>query len=44
MTVADLLVVINDWGSADSTADINDDGVVDIQDLLAVMNAWGPCP
>ena len=44
VTVADLLVVINDWGSADSTADINDDGVVDIQDLLAVMNAWGPCP
>jgi hypothetical protein len=24
--------------------DVNFDGIVDIDDLLAVINAWGPCP
>ena len=24
--------------------DINGDGVVDVQDLLALFSAWGPCP
>ena len=24
-------------------ADINQDGVVDVADLLAVIGAWGPC-
>lgn len=26
------------------TGDINSDGVVNVSDLLAVINAWGPCP
>ena len=34
--------------SAMSTArvpgDVTGDGVVDVQDLLAVLTAWGPCP
>src|SRR5262249_8100434 len=25
-------------------ADVNSNGVVDIDDLLAVINSWGPCP
>ncbi|MBT4767244.1 MAG: hypothetical protein HOO04_02665, partial [Phycisphaerae bacterium] len=24
-------------------ADVNGDGVVDVNDLLAVISAWGPC-
>ena len=28
----------------DCPADINDDGVVDVLDLLAVLGAWGDCP
>lgn len=24
--------------------DVNDDGTVNVNDLLAVINAWGPCP
>ena len=28
----------------DNPADIDGNGVVDINDLLAVISAWGPCP
>jgi hypothetical protein len=42
--VADLLVLLADWGATVSPADINADGVVDVQDLLALLEAWGPCP
>jgi hypothetical protein len=45
--VNDLLFVINNWGAADSCADIapaGGDGDVNIDDLLAVINSWGPCP
>lgn len=28
----------------DVPADVNNDGVVNVTDLLAVINAWGPCP
>ena len=27
-----------------SPGDLNGDGAVDVDDLLAVINAWGPCP
>ena len=30
--------------SSQAPGDTNDDGVVDVVDLLAVINAWGPCP
>jgi hypothetical protein len=34
----------NDWTTPPSVADINIDGVVNVDDLLAVINAWGECP
>ncbi|MCH2134645.1 MAG: hypothetical protein MK116_12950 [Phycisphaerales bacterium] len=37
--VADMLLVIADWGEAGG-ADSNQDGLVDIQDLLAVIAGW----
>ena len=39
----DILLVISDWGSSDTASDINDDGIVNVIDLLAVLDAWGPC-
>ena len=42
VTVADLLTVIDQWGTSGS-ADINGDGIVDVSDLLAVVGNWGPC-
>ena len=41
--VADLLLVINNWGSNDAASDINSDGIVDVTDLLVVMGDWGAC-
>jgi hypothetical protein len=32
------------WGSLCPTGDITGDGVVDVDDLLAVITEWGPCP
>lgn len=42
VAVADLLLVIDQWGSAGS-ADINGDGIVDVSDILALVGNWGPC-
>jgi hypothetical protein len=36
-------MMIDQWGSTDSPADINGDGIVNVTDLLAVVGAWGPC-
>ncbi len=41
--VADLLAVIDDWGTSNSPADVNDDAIVDVLDLLLVVGNWGPC-
>jgi polyhydroxybutyrate depolymerase len=41
--VADLLLVINNWGTNDAASDINSDGIVDVTDLLVVMGDWGAC-
>ena len=41
--VGDVLIVIDQWGSANSPADINGDGIVDVSDLLAIVGNWGPC-
>ena len=43
VSVADLLLVIDQWGLADSPADLNFDGIVDVFDLLTVVGNWGPC-
>ena len=39
----DLLEVIDQWGNAGGSGDVNGDGTVGINDLLAVIDAWGPC-
>ena len=44
VNTADLLIIINNWGSNNPVADINGDGIVNTADLLAVINGWGPCP
>jgi hypothetical protein len=36
-------MMIDQWGSTDSPADINGDGIVNVTDLLAMVGAWGPC-
>ena len=42
--VADLLTVIGEWGNAGSSdGDVTGDGMVDVADILAIINAWGPC-
>ena len=46
--VNDLLMLIGDWGSSDSPADITGpdgmpDGTVNIADLLQLIASWGPC-
>lgn len=43
VNVTDLLVVIDQWGQANSPADVTGDGVVDVSDLLMVVGSWGPC-
>ena len=43
--VDDLLIVIANWGSCDSTecpGDLNGDGMVGVDDLLIVIANWGP--
>jgi Dockerin type I domain len=37
----DMLMVINHWTPL-SPGDANADGIVNIEDLLIVVNAWGP--
>jgi hypothetical protein len=32
-----------DWGETDSPGDVNDDGVVNVDDLFLVLGNWGPC-
>jgi hypothetical protein len=43
VNVADLLIVLNQWGPArlTTTADLNGSGQVDMQDLLFVLSHWG---
>jgi murein DD-endopeptidase MepM/ murein hydrolase activator NlpD len=43
-TVDGAPVVAQVMTTALQPADINCDGVVNINDLMAVINAWGPCP
>ena len=43
VSVADLLLVIDQWGESNSSADLNNDGIVDVSDLLIVIDNWGAC-
>ncbi|MDF2461682.1 MAG: hypothetical protein K0S68_1085, partial [Candidatus Saccharibacteria bacterium] len=38
----DLSLLLSKWGTADSTADINDDNSVGILDLSILLSSWGP--
>jgi hypothetical protein len=38
-----MLTVIGQWGVAGGPADVTQDGIVNIDDLLAVIGGWGPC-
>ena len=38
--VIDLLIIIDQWGTSDSSADINGDGIVNVNDLLMVVGNW----
>jgi len=40
-TVSDLLILLGEWSKTDSPADFNEDGIVDVQDLLALLAHWG---
>ena len=43
VNVADVLLMLGDWGVSDSPADLNGDSTVNISDLLILIGAWGPC-
>ena len=40
---ADLAALLNAWGSAGPTGDLDCNGLVDGADLAALLNAWGTC-
>ena len=40
----DLLYVIAVWETDNPAGDINEDGWVDVNDLLEVISGWGACP
>jgi hypothetical protein len=42
--VADILIVIANWGASGGPADLNNDGTVDVADILILIAAWGECP
>jgi hypothetical protein len=35
--------VLDQWGNAGGSADVDGSGFVDFDDLLLVLDAWGPC-
>jgi hypothetical protein len=38
-------IILEEWGhTGPNWADVNDDSVINIDDLLAVIYSWGPCP
>ncbi|MHC4990076.1 MAG: hypothetical protein ACYTGC_03760 [Planctomycetota bacterium] len=44
MNVDDLVIVILAWSTDDCQADVDESGLVDVDDLLEVILGWGPCP
>ena len=43
INVTDLLAIIDHWDEDDPQYDINENGVVDLPDLLFIISAWGHC-
>ncbi len=42
---SDVLIVLNDWGCADScSSDVDGDNSVGFSDVLIILNDWGACP
>ena len=41
--VADILILIADWGGSDPAHDLDGNGIVGVSDLLLLIAAWGPC-
>jgi probable HAF family extracellular repeat protein len=37
----DLMILLGDWGMTGSPADVNDDGIVNVRDLLQLLANWG---
>ena len=47
VNTADLLAIINNWGSSNPQFDVQPpggDGIVNTAELLLVINTWGECP
>ena len=44
VSVVDLLILLDAWGTNGPLGDVNYDGIVDTNDILLVLSAWGPCP
>lgn len=44
VTTADLLVLLDSWGSTKSPVDLTGDGAVTVLDLLVLLESWGACP
>jgi chitin-binding protein len=44
--VLDMLSIIDDWNSVDpgNPADLDNDGVVAVGDVMIALESWGPCP
>ena len=43
VAIADLLVLIGDWGGDDPIHDLDGNGIVGVSDILLLIAAWGPC-
>ena len=41
ITIADLLILLDSWGSTDDSLDLDGSGVVDIADVLVLLGSWG---
>ncbi len=44
VSVVDLLILLDAWGTNGPLGDVNYDGIVDTNDILLILSAWGPCP
>ena len=43
VTISDILIILAQWGNAGGFGDVNEDGAVDIMDLLLALDSFGPC-
>jgi hypothetical protein len=43
VAVADILLLIGEWGGNDPIYDLDGNGIVGVSDLLLLIAAWGPC-